>query len=138
MESAVIALVVLAALLTGALLPLLFQARATLRSLARLADEAGPRLVRTLGSLDAAAGDVQRLTRAAAEGGPDLNAFFEAIAGLTTTLNQMRGALKTASAVGAAIGPAVVAAVNGYRAVRAADRNHTRAAPDGVDAPDGG
>ena len=67
-----------------------------------------------------------------------LNAFFEAVAGLTTTANQMRGALKTASAVGAAIGPAVVAAVQGYRAVRAADKDHARGTPDGVNAPDGG
>jgi hypothetical protein len=138
MESAVIALVVLAALLVGALLPLLFQARATLRSVQRLVDTAGPQMVRTLTALDAAAGDVRSLTRTAEAGGPTLNAFFEAVAGLTTTANQMRGALKTASAVGAAIGPAVVAAVQGYRAVRAADRDHTRAAPDGVDAPDGG
>lgn len=138
MESAVIALVVLAALLVGALLPLLFQARATLRSVQRLVESAGPRLVSTLAALDAAAGDVQSLARTADAGGPTLNAFFEAVAGLTTTANQMRGALKTASAVGAAIGPAVVAAVQGYRAVRAADKDHARAAPDGVNAPDGG
>ena len=129
---------VLAALLVGALLPLLFQARATLRSVQRLVDTAGPQMVRTLAALDAAAGDVRSLTRTAEGGGPTLEAFFEAVAGLTTTANQMRGALKTASAVGAAIGPAVVAAVQGYRAVRAADRDHTRAAPEGVDAPDGG
>jgi hypothetical protein len=138
MESAVIALVVLAALFVGALLPLLFQARATLRSVQRLVDSATPQLLRTIGALDAAAGDVRSLVRSADQGGPDLNAFFEAVAGLTTTVNQMRGALKTASAMGAAIGPAVVAAVNGYRAVRAADKDHARGSPDGENAPDGG
>lgn len=89
-----VAAIVLAALLVGALLPVLFEARATLRRARRILTEAGPRLGTTLAEastvlakLDRVASDTQKI-------------------------------LSVATALGAAVGPAVAGAVKGYQAAR--------------------
>ena len=104
MEPMQVAFLTLAALLTGALLPLVFQARSTLRSMQRVLDTSGPHLARTLTDVAATAQE------------------FSVIAGdVTTTLNQVRGTVRTVSAIGSAIGPAVVAAVHAFKSIRAKD-----------------
>lgn len=104
MEPLAIALLTLAALLTGALLPLIFQARATLRSAQRMLDSTGPKLDKTLTDMAAATEEVLVITH-----------------GMATTVEQVRGTVKTVSAISGAIGPAIVAAVHAFTAIRAKD-----------------
>lgn len=118
MESWVIAVLMMAAMLTGAILPLLFQLRATLRSVQRILDDGGPKLMRTLDEVQMAARQVNAIAGMVSAGSPRVNAFFEAVASLTATMNRLRDTLKVATALGAAIGPAVSAAVNAFRHTR--------------------
>ncbi len=121
MEAWVVAIVVLVAVLVGATIPLLVQARATLMSAQRLMDDTRPRLSRTLDELHST---TQRLNVAAStlDGrGPQVTAFFDAVGALTVQVNQLRGSVKLASAVGAAIGPAIAAALQAFRNAQSAN-----------------
>ena len=104
MEPTGVAFLTLAALLTGALLPLIFQVRATLRSAQRALDSAGPKLAQTLTEMATATQDFNVVTKDVA-----------------ATLDQVRGTVRTVSAIGSAVGPAVVAAVQAFKAIRAED-----------------
>jgi hypothetical protein len=116
-----IAILVLVAVLTGALLPLLFQARATLRSAQIVLDEGRPMLLRTLDELQHATREAREVIAEVQASEPRAAAFMESVAGLTATLNQVQASMRSASAIGTAIGPAVVAAVQAFRAIRAED-----------------
>ncbi len=114
MDPVGIALLTLAALLTGALLPLIFQARATLRSAQRVLDTSGPKLAATLTDMAAATQEIAVIAR-----------------DLASTLDQVRGAVGRVSTIGGMVGPAVVAAVQAFRAVRGMDSRHEPSeAPD--------
>lgn len=104
MEPLAIAILTLAALLTGALLPLIFQARATLRSAQHVLDISGPKLAASLAEV---AATTQEFNTIAKE--------------LAATLDQVRGTVKTVTAIGSVIGPAAMAAVHAFRASRAED-----------------
>ena len=104
MQPMEIAFLTLGALLTGALLPLIFQVRATLRSAQLVLDAAGPRLSQTLT-------EVAITTQ-------EFNVIAKDVA---KTLEQVRGTVKTATAIGSAVGPAIVAAVHAYKAIRTGD-----------------
>lgn len=104
MEPISIAFLTLAALITGAVLPVLFQLRATLRSAQLVLDTSGPKLAKTLA-------EVAVTTQ-------EFNGIAKDVA---TTLDQIRGTVRTATAIGSAIGPAIVAAVNAYKTIRADD-----------------
>ena len=115
MEPFSIALLTLAAVLTGALLPLIFQALMTLRSAQRVLDQAGPQLVETLHEVSVTSQEIIGVAR-------DVGG----------TLDQVRGTVRTAAAIGNAIGPAVVAAVQAFRTIRANDARDDR---DGTAGP---
>ncbi len=125
-------LVILAAVLTGALLPLLFQLRATLRSAQTVLDVTTPKLARTLDEVQATVRELRLVTAGLAEHRPQVQEFMAAVGGLTTTINQLQASVRTASAVGAAIGPALAAAFQAFRNVRAEDAAHLRLAPGGA------
>ena len=132
MESWNIALLILGSVLVGALLPLLVQLRATLRSAQSLLDESRPRVAKTLDELLLATRDVRGLVADANAARPQAAAFLEIIAGLTETLNQVQASVRTASVVGAAVAPAIAAAIQAFRTIRAEDAQNQRLAPDGA------
>jgi methyl-accepting chemotaxis protein len=113
-ESWGIALVVLAAVLVGAAIPALVQARATLRALESAVRHSSPRLDEALGAATAAAGRLDRLVARLEEGGR-IEQLVDGVAAMSRTVSQLRDTIRVASAVGAAVGPAIAAAVHAFR-----------------------
>lgn len=100
--------VVLAALLVGAVLPVLFEARATLLQVRRFLADAGQRMDGTLGE---ATGVIAKADRIVSEMEPRARALAE-------SLDEAQKVLRVIVAVGASVGPAVTAAVRAYQSAR--------------------
>jgi hypothetical protein len=99
MENWQTAVVVLVAVLAGALIPTLVQLSLTLRTSRSVLEDTSVRLGR---ALDAVTSTAERLDRIAA--------------GLERTVEQVRESVRIATAVGAALAPSVGAAVKAWRA----------------------
>jgi len=108
------ALVVLAALLVGASIPALVQLRATLRAMEKTFERSGARLDEALGATSAAAGRIDALVVRLEEGGR-IEELVDGIAAVSRMVAQLRDTVRVASAVGAAVAPAVAAAINAFR-----------------------
>jgi hypothetical protein len=115
MNVAMIAGVVVLALLVGAALPVLAQARVSLRAWQRAVEEAGPRLHRTLDEVSEVAVRLRRELAAFDGGGERAAAALGAVDELGRAALELRRTVKVAAAVGAAVGPAVAAAVRTMR-----------------------
>ena len=131
-----VAILVLVAVLTGALLPLILQARATLRSAQVVLDDGRPKLMKTLDELVVATHELRTLLADVDAARPRVVAFLDSVSAMTATLNQLQASIRTASAFGAAVGPAVVAAVQAFRAIRTEEAAHHRFTPGGADDPE--
>ncbi len=105
MENWQTAVLVLGAVVAGALLPVLVQLSLTLRSSRAVLEETSVRLGRTLDAVTSTAGRLDRIA-----------------AGLESTVDRVRESVRIASAVGAAVAPSVGAAVNAWRAGAPDDR----------------
>ncbi len=116
-ESGGMALVVLAAVLVGAAIPGLVQLRATLRAMEKTLQRSGARLDEALGATTAAAGRIDGLVSRLEEGGR-IEQLVDGIAAVSRMVSQLRDTVRVATAVGAAMGPAVAAAVHAFRADR--------------------
>lgn len=106
-----VAAIVLAALLIGALLPVLFEARAALRQARQFLAQTGRQLDQALGE---ATGVIAKVDRVVSELEPRARAVGE-------TLDEAQRVLKVMVAVGASVGPAVTAAVRAFQSVRQDD-----------------
>ncbi len=115
MESWQTALVVILAALAGAAIPALASLGATLRS-ARLAVDRA-QLAETLAAVRSAAERIDRLATRLDEG-RRVEGLFESVNALSRTVEQLRDVVRVASAVGAAVAPAVGAAVRAWRETR--------------------
>jgi len=113
MQSWQIVLVVLVAVLVGSLIPLLLQMHTTLRQVARSSRSTGRHIERAADEVHTAAAHVNRLIGGLEGGDKQLASFLDSIGQLAQTLDRVRGTVNVASAVGAAIAPAVVALVRG-------------------------
>jgi hypothetical protein len=113
-ESWGIALVVLAAVLVGAAIPVLVQLRATLRVMEKTLQRSGGRLDEAMASTITAAGRIDALVVRLEEGGR-IEQFVDGVAAASRMVGQLRDTVRVASAVGAALGPAVAAAVHAFR-----------------------
>lgn len=126
MESWQTAVVVLLAVLVGAAIPALVSLGAALRSARRAVDGSGARLAEALAAVTSAVERVDRLA-SRLEQGNRIESLVESVAALSQTVNRFRDVVRTASAVGAAVAPAVGAAVRAWR-----ETGHGEAAgPDG-------
>jgi len=114
MESWGIALVILAAVLVGAAIPVLVQLRATLRAMEKALQRSGARLDEALGATTAAAGRIDALVVRLEEGGR-IEQLLDGLTAVSGMVTQLRDTVRVASAVGAAVGPAVAAAVRAFR-----------------------
>ncbi len=114
MESWRVALVVLAAVLVGATIPMVVQLRATLRTMERTLQGSGARLDEALRATTVAAGRIDALVVRLEEGGR-IEQLVDGVTAVTGMVNQLRDTVRIASALGAAVGPAVAAAVNAFR-----------------------
>lgn len=114
-----LALVVLAAVLVGAAIPLLVQLRATLRAMEKTLQRTGARLDEALVATTAAVGRIDALVVRLEKGGR-IEELVDGIAGVSRAVSQLRDTVRVASALGAAVGPAVAAAVHAFREDREA------------------
>jgi hypothetical protein len=131
MNAATIAGLVVLALLVGAVLPVLAQARVSLRAWQRAVEEAGPRFNRTLDEVAEVAARLKRELVMFDRGGERVAAALGAVDELGRAALELRRTVKVAAAVGAAVGPAVAAAVKTMREPRNEDpkkENHHEAA----------
>lgn len=126
MDSWRIALVVLVAVLVGSLIPVLFQLRTTLRQVERRLRTTGRRVDRTLDEAHAAAERINHLIAGLDGGERQLATLLTSVGQLAQTLDRVRSTVNIASAVGAAVAPAVVAMVRSFgeeREVLTAERD---------------
>jgi len=131
MSAATVAGLVVLALLVGAAMPVLAQARVSLRAWQRAVEEAGPRFNRTLDEVSEVAVRLRRELAAFDGGGERVASALGAVDELGRAALELRRTVKVASAVGAAVGPAVAAAVRTMREPRHEDpkkENHHEAA----------
>ena len=120
-------LVAVVALLVGALLPVLFQLSLTLRAVRSVAEQAGP----VVASVGATAERLQRITEKLEADGR-IDAALATIDSLSRTAAKLQETARLASTVGAAVLPAVAAAVQAWQA--SSERDEAEAA-SGAAAP---
>jgi len=108
------ALVVLAALLVGAAIPVLVQLRTTLRTMEKTLRLSGAQLDEALGATSSAARRIDALVERLEDGGR-IEQLVDGVAAVSRMVSQLRDTARVASAVGAAVGPAVAAAVHAFR-----------------------
>jgi len=132
MEGWQVALVVLAAVLVGSLLPLIAQLYGTLHTLRAVVEKNAKDVEAAVVAIHRTAERVDRLGSALEKDGK-LAEIVDGAASLAKTLNQMRGTMQIAGTVSAAVVPAVAAAVKAWKA--AMDEDPSQGAPAGPAAP---
>ena len=115
MEGWQVALVVLAAVLVGALLPLIAQLYGTLRTLRTVVEKSAKDVEAAVVAIHRTSERVDRLGSALEKDGK-LTEIVDGAASLAQMLNQMRGTMQIAGTVSAAVVPAVAAAVRAWKA----------------------
>jgi len=115
MEGWQVALLVLAAVLVGALLPLIAQLYGTLRTLRSLVEKSAKDVEAAVVAIHRTSERVDRLGSALEKDGK-LTEIVDGAASLAQMLNQMRGTMQIAGTVSAAVVPAVAAAVRAWKA----------------------
>jgi predicted Holliday junction resolvase-like endonuclease len=133
MEGWQIALVVLAALLVGALLPLLVQLYGTLHALRAVVEKSAKDMEAALVAIHRTADRIDRLGAALEKDGK-MAEIVDGAASAAHVLNQMRSTMQIAGTVSAAVVPAVAAAVRAWKG--AMDEDPSPPAPAGQDAPE--
>lgn len=106
-----VVLVVLAAVVVGSSIPVLFQLRATLRQMALRMGTTGTRLDKTLDEALATAERINRLVGGLDGGEKQLARLLVSMEQLAQVLDKVKSTVNVASAVGAAVAPAVAALV---------------------------
>ena len=129
MENWQLALVILTAVVVGAAIPVLVQLRFTLRALEKTLETAGSRLDAALETTVGAARRIDSLVVRLEEGGR-IEKLVDGITTVTSMAKDLRNTMRIASTVGAAVAPAVTAAVHAFR-----DDRH--GASQGAVAPEG-
>lgn len=120
METWQAVMLALGALLVGALLPLVVQLRSSLRALASTGDRLSAEAGAALAAVTAAARRLDRLT-ARLEEGRRVETLLEGVDALSSTIARMNDAVRVASALGAAVGPAITAAARSWHAAQPDD-----------------
>jgi phosphopantothenate synthetase len=126
MEGWQVALVVLAAVLVGALLPLIAQLYGTLHTLRAVVEKNAKDVEAAVVAIHRTAERVDRLGSALEKDGK-LNEIVDGAANIAQMLNQVRGTMQIAGTVSAAVVPAVAAAVKAWKA--AMDEDPSQGAP---------
>ena len=127
-----VALVVLVAVLVGALIPLIVQLYGTLHALRTVVEKSAKEVEAGMQSIHRTADRLDRLGAALEKDGK----MAEIVEGATSAaqmMNQLRGTMQIAGPVAAAVVPAVAAAVRAWRGANEAD---PPASPDDRPAPE--
>jgi ABC-type transporter Mla subunit MlaD len=105
METWQVALLTVSALLVGALVPAIIQFQIALKTLARAIDRTSERLDRTLARAETILGTVEKRSG-------EIDAFLGAIGSVSDSLEKAKTTLASVSQLGAALVPALSAAVS--------------------------
>lgn len=114
MEAWQLTLCGIAALVAAALIPLLLQARRTLRALEDLAVSTRPRLERALDEVSAATARLNRAAETVERQAEAVRPLVEGIADIGRSFRQARFIAGAVTAIGAALGPTLAAALGGF------------------------
>jgi hypothetical protein len=132
MDGLQIALVVLAAVMVGALLPLVVQLYGTLHALRTVVDKSAKDVEAAMVSIHRTADRLDRLGSALEKDGK-IDDIVAGVASAAQIVNQMRGTLQMATTVSAAVVPAMTAAVRAWKG--AMDEDPSSAAPEEAPRP---
>ena len=111
-----VAALILLGAFAGVALPALWELRSTLRA-ARLAiGTTGKRLDVALEAWTQTATRVNRVAAELTDGTDDIKSFLSAVNDFSATIQALRSQIHVATAIGAAVAPAVAAAINAFRA----------------------
>jgi hypothetical protein len=113
-DPSLLAAIALLALLVGAALPVLYQLYQTLKRSRALLDTVGPHLERTLDQVGQAADRLDRIGSSLEAPAQTLGPLLEAATRVGLSIRSTGGWLRTASSVGSAIAPAVLAGVRAF------------------------
>lgn len=113
-SASLLAATVLLALLVGAALPVFYQLFQTLKRARALLDTAGPHLERTLDQVGQAADRLDRIGSSLETPAQTLGPLLEAASRVGLSIERSGGWIRTASSIGSAIAPAVLAGVRAF------------------------
>jgi len=130
MESWQAVLLVIAALLAGALLPAFVQLWLSVRALGAAAERVSAQAQQALAAVTSTAQRIDRLT-GRLEQDQHVDHLLAGVDALSRTVVQLQETVRVASALGAAVGPAIGAAVRAWRAARPDDGTSPERAGDG-------
>jgi uncharacterized protein YoxC len=111
--------VVLLAVLVGAATPVLFQFYSTLRVARNFLERLGPKIDNALIEAREAGQRLNRIGSKLERSAERAQVLFDAVGDIGDSVAKLRDSLKTATAVGAALGPALAAAVGAFTEYRA-------------------
>ena len=109
-----VAVVVLLAVLVGVAVPALLQLRATLASAQSFLDTTGPQVERTLGEWTTAAERIQRVATEIEDGAGEAKEILRSTKEIVAQVGRVRDSIRTVTAIGAAVGPAIAAAARAF------------------------
>ena len=134
MENWQLALVVISAILAGALLPAIAQYRSTMRCWEKVVRDNEADLRQTMRDLSQLSTRLNRMGSSIEANAKHVEGFFSAFEGITESVRKLSGTVRTASVVGAAVAPAVTAAIRALQtsAQAARDESDEYGAQDGV------
>ena len=114
-----IAILVVVTLFVGLLIPSILQLRATLRAIETVATRTGSRLAVTLRNIELSSERIEHLTRGTEGGERQISELMQRLDEANEVLRRLCRTAQFASSVGAAVGPAVMAAIHAYQNARA-------------------
>jgi ABC-type transporter Mla subunit MlaD len=117
-----VGLLVLIAVFIGAAIPALVQLRATLRTIQETVKATGPALSTTLSKLEIGADRIEKLTRGFDGGDREVAGLVKRLEEINAILARLSRAGWVATSIGAAVGPAVSAAVRSYQTSKAEEK----------------
>lgn len=115
MENWHLALIVIAALLVGVLIPAILQYRSTMKSFERLVENNESEVRRVVGQISELSVRLNRLGGAVEHAAPRVIGILDAVEGITEGVRKVSGSVRTASVVGVALAPAISAAIQALR-----------------------
>ena len=107
-------LVGLLAILVAVAVPVLLQLKRTLQTTERTIESTGQRLDVVLSELSETLGRVNRAATELERGTQKILPVFDALHGITDGIQKVKGSLLTVAAIGASIGPMMVAGMRGF------------------------
>jgi hypothetical protein len=123
METWQVALLTVSALLVGALVPAIIQFQIALRTFARAIDRTSERLDHTLARAETILATVEKRS-------VEIDAFLGAVGGMSESIDKARATLASATQLGAAVVPALSAAVSAVLKEPAERRGELAVLPD--------